>query len=895
MISLPSPAFFHLAGPSAARCHGLDFKPVFMKKTCSALLRLLFFALAVLLATPLVRGQDGLDVKETDAKVIVTWPMSKQLIFNLDETKPLIAEMAVHDNGTRTVVARNLQPVTLLTVGSRNLDDPAGWVAFFDNPPKRPHQTFPVVYGKRSLKVERSESRAVVTIAEASAGSFHGELRFTFFNGGLFLVETVLSTEEDGRAILYDTGLTSADAGWKSLAWKDANGGTPKSGPVDVPAENLAVAGRTITVDGYDGGSLAIFPAPHRFFFPQDEAFNLKFIWRGRDYGGKRDPGFGIRQHPEGDGRWVPWFNAPPGTKQELGAFYLLSKGDAKSALDAVAKYTRGDHYEELPGRKTFTSHYHIEHTMDYLQKQKEQKTTGVPKGLESPNFLKTFKARGINIVHLAEFHAGPTPKLRDDVRLPQLKTLHDECARLSDKDLLLLPGEEPNVHLGGHWISFFPKPVYWVLNREAKDPFVQQSAEYGQVYHVGGPDDVLKLMEKENGLMWTAHPRIKASIGFPDDYKTEPFFASDHFYGGAWKAMPADLSRPTLGWRVLDLLDDMCNWGFRKHAHSEADLFKMEPESETYAHLNINYLKLDKLPAFKDGWQPVLDALRKGDFFSTTGEILIPDFTIDGKHSGEEIAVAGPNKKLQATLDWTFPLAFADVISGDGKKVYHQRIDLSDTGEFGAKILNLDVDLTNRTWVRFEVWDVACNGAYTQPIWIGPQQPIKFPEETNGRPISKEKLGEITDVIAPAARQPAMWKWTVSEPSAEWAKPGFDASAWQEGKSAFGTATTPGTDGILNTVWNTKDIWIRREVQLPAQLGENLKLLVHHDNKAEVYIDGELAWKAVDIETRDYQVFHILPDALAKLKPGAKITLAAHGHNGQGGQVLDVGIVNVK
>ena len=36
------------------------------------------------------------------------------------------------------------------------------------------------------------------------------------------------------------------------------------------------------------------------------------------------------------------------------------------------------------------------------------------------------------------------------------LKAMHDECARLSDDEFLLLPGEEPNVHLGGHWISFF-------------------------------------------------------------------------------------------------------------------------------------------------------------------------------------------------------------------------------------------------------------------------------------------------------------------------------------------------------------------------------------------------------------------------------------------------------
>ena len=117
--------------------------------------------------------------------------------------------------------------------------------------------------------------------------------------------------------------------------------------------------------------------------------------------------------------------------------------------------------------------------------------------------------------------------------------------------------------------------------------------------------------MEDEKALMWTAHARIKASFGFPDRYKIQDFFGSENFMGAAWKAMPADLSRPTLGWRVLDLLDDMSNWGMRKQVIAEADLFRMEPDFETYAHMNINYVKIDELPKFKDGWQPLLNSLR--------------------------------------------------------------------------------------------------------------------------------------------------------------------------------------------------------------------------------------------------------------------------------------------
>jgi hypothetical protein len=261
---------------------------------------------------------------------------------------------------------------------------------------------------------------------------------------------------------------------------------------------------------------------------------------------------------------------------------------------------------------------------------------------------------------------------------------------------------------------------VNWTLNRPEGKPFVEEIEGHGKVYHVGSPADVLRLFEAERGLMWTAHPRIKSSFGFPDKYKDTEFFRSNRFLGGAWKAMPADLSRPGLGWRVLDLLDDMSNWGAKKHAPGEVDTFRMEPDFETYAHMNINYLRLTKLPRYDDGWQPVLDALRGGEFFTTTGEVLIPEFGISGKQSGQTLTLPGDGAvMLEANLEWTFPLTFAEIISGDGQKVFRQRIDLGDTEGFGTRKLILPLDLKGRTWVRFEIWDIAANGAFTQPVWL--------------------------------------------------------------------------------------------------------------------------------------------------------------------------------
>ena len=696
--------------------------------TFAALLPRLAFGLVAFLGpiNALAAGS-GVVLEQGETQLRVTWPMSPKesgvAVFSLDEKKPLVESLEVAARGQpATVVMRRLSPVTLLTVGSRDSKNPQGWGAFFDNTPHRPYETFLVALGKRRVQTTNDGTRTTISLAEAMGGGFRGDIRFTFYrNSPLIHVETVVTTQEEWRAIIYDAGLESPTPSWEAMAWNDTDGRFQSVKYTEQGAAvPIAVAGRTIVASG-SAGSLAVFPPPHQFFYPQDEAYNLRFVWHGWNYRQRAlGCGFGIRQSDTGDKRFVPWFNAPPGTQQRLGVFYLLTRGSAPQALDAVARHTHGDRFKKLPGHLTFTSHYHIEHSKKFLEAQKQQDTDGVPRGLETPAFVKTFKVRGADIVHLAEFHYEDGSRIPEADRLHKLKVMHSETRRLSDSGLLLLPGEEPNVHLGGHWVSLFPKPVNWTLNRPEGKAFVEEIEGYGRVYHVGSPADVLRLFEAERGLMWTAHPRIKSSFGFPDQYKDTEFFRSNRFLGAAWKAMPADLSRPTLGWRVLDLLDDMSNWGAQKHTPGEVDTFRMEPDFETYGHMNINYLRLPELPRYEDGWQPVLDALRSGKFFTTTGEVLIPEFSIGGKQSGRTLSLTGDTKRvLEARLEWTFPLAFAEVISGDGQQVFRQRIDLADTESFGTRRLRLPLELKGRTWVRLEVWDIAANGAFTQPVWI--------------------------------------------------------------------------------------------------------------------------------------------------------------------------------
>ena len=659
----------------------------------------------------------GVEIRRSQESVLATWPLAKggrgHVVFSLDPKRPLIRSL-----GGRRPILTDVDPAAVVTVGIRDLKK--GWTIFFDNPRKRPYESFPLVLRRDVIRLVTEEGRTSVVIDGASAGPFGGEYRFTFYPGGdLVRAGAVLSTTRDATAYLYDPGIVASSSSptpWRSLAYTGLENG------INRPAEGAAIVAkvrdRAVFAEGRNGGSVALLPEPHRFFYPLDFADNLGSVWHGQEYRDlKGKTGFGLRQTIEGDGRWVPWVNAPPGTRQEMGFFLLLGDGDVARTRAKLRRYTHGDRFEKLKGHRTFSSHYHVEHTVDLLNKRRSSGVDGIPPGLEEPSFVRRFKAMGVDAVHLAEFHLGDELKIAD--RLTRLKTLHEECARLSGPSFLLLPGEEPNVHLGGHWLSFFPKPVYWTLDRAKGAPFVERVADLGKVYHVGDAGDVLRLMEAEGGLMWTAHPRLKGSTGFPDDYREKPFFQSDRFLGGAWKAMPADLSLPRLGTRVLDLLDDMNGWGARKQAPGEVDVFAIDEKSELYAHMNVNYLRLDALPEFSAGWSSVSEALRGGRFFTTTGEVLIPSFTVGGAASGTTTRAG--RTELVAKIRWSFPLRFAEVVSGAGGKVFRQRIELGGTREFGERTLRLPVDLEEREWVRFEVWDVAANGAYTQPVWLTP------------------------------------------------------------------------------------------------------------------------------------------------------------------------------
>ena len=143
--------------------------------------------------------------------------------------------------------------------------------------------------------------------------------------------------------------------------------------------------------------------------------------------------------------------------------------------------------------------------------------------------------------------------------------------------------------------------------------------------------------------------------------------------------------------------------------------------------------------------------------------------------------------------------------------------------------------------------------------------------------------------VITPTSqRDPVVWHYTFEKPADGWQKPDFDASGWRQGPGGFGTAFTPGS--AVHTEWKSDDIWIRREITLPEMDFSHLQLLVHHDDDAEVYLNGVLAAKLSGYTT-NYEPTEIRRAAKASLKAGKKV-LAIHCHQIKGGQYIDAGII---
>jgi hypothetical protein len=669
--------------------------------------------------------------------------------YAIDNGQPVIRDLAVRRSGGQWAsLGQNLTPEYRVVSGIRRMSkqqaDPlaaAGvtltpeviaknrWYAFWDAPlvmhpgreiigPARAESDVKratASFHTTSCGVKSDGAALEVTFPGLSLGIFSGDLRFTVYQGtNLLRMDALARTSEEWIAYKYEAGLKGfSTALIPRVTWRDT-GGHPQQyafgGVIQKALAPVKAQNRLLVAEG-KGASLATFPTPHSFFFTREVDTNLGYVWYRKDSAA----GFaiGIRQADEEENPLYKdnfaLFNAPPGTVQHMAVYFYASPEPAEKTRDAVLAFTHNDEFKPVPGYKTFVNHFHLRFT----DRVRDSGSFDTP--LQD---LAAMKALGLNIIGLSDFHGDMHPNDPGPLRFKDQKDYFEATRRASDTDFLVMPWEEPSAFFGGHYNVMFPKRnVYWSKVRQPGQSFVENDPVYGKVYHTGNAEEVQQMLDAEGGYWYHAHPRTKGTTGYPDMIFDKPYVKNDRYLGVAFKpGMGMDLSEARLcDWRCFDVTDTMnnlyANAGVKpKFIIADIDTYKKGPEDDTYANFPVNYLKIDKTPGADDDVSPVLKAMRDGDFFVSTGEVLIRNYSVGG---------TGAQRTIGADVDWTFPLSFVEVVWGDGKKIDRQIISATDQGAFGTRHYAIPFDATGKSWVRFAVWDTAGNGAFVQPVWL--------------------------------------------------------------------------------------------------------------------------------------------------------------------------------
>lgn len=151
----------------------------------------------------------------------------------------------------------------------------------------------------------------------------------------------------------------------------------------------------------------------------------------------------------------------------------------------------------------------------------------------------------------------------------------------------------------------------------------------------------------------------------------------------------------------------------------------------------------------------------------------------------------------------------------------------------------------------------------------------------------------KVREVAASSQRVGQRWSYTFTQPDGQWVRSDFDVSNWKQGPGGFGTAQTPGA--VVGTEWSGSDIWIRREFGLTSQdlADGNPMLNIHHDEDAEVFVNGVLA-ATLKGYTTGYRLVPLGEKGQAALRAGQN-TIAIHCHQTSGGQYIDAGLVRIE
>lgn len=250
--------------------------------------------------------------------------------------------------------------------------------------------------------------------------------------------------------------------------------------------------------------------------------------------------------------------------------------------------------------------------------------------------------------------------------------------------------------------------------------------------------------------------------------------------------------------------------------------------------------------------------------------------------------APAGIHAKIAQCLSWERPVLCTEWLLRQNDNNFEQLLPMFRESHVGCYHWGL---VAGRTQTYFH-WG-STPGAPQPELW---QHDLLRPDGSafDDREVAfiKRFLGRLPVTFAelvPTARHAEVtWRYTLTEPAADWPRSDFDDGRWPQGSAAFGREE-PAIGRAPRTNWTTSDIWLRRSFDWSADEDEEPVLILHFDEDPEIYLNGVLAARPEKWST-GYQRLPVTAEARAALRPGANV-LAVHCRQTWGGQFIDVGL----